>query len=122
MDERRIDHVSLEPGYHEFLAVLRDSNEAEIDSVSLGDLISDYSEKIYYDGNLDGSDYDEDTVRQDAEDLISAVDEQRENEGQFTLKETLNEEQMDSLIDQIADEYKDIWQAFDEVQNRGERD
>ena len=122
MDERRIDHVSLEPGYHEFLAVLRDSNEAEIDSVSLGDLISDYSEKIYYDGNLDGSDYDEDTVRQDAEDLISAVDEQRENEGQFTLKETLNEEQMDSLIDQIADEYKDIWQSFDEVQNRGERD
>ena len=122
MDERRIDHVSLETGYHEFLAVLRDSNEAEIDSVSLGDLISDYSEKIYYDGNLDGSDYDEDTVRQDAEDLISAIDEKREEEGQFTLKEALNDEQMDSLIDQIADEYKDIWQAFDEVQNRGERD
>lgn len=116
MDERRIDHVSLEPGYHEFLAVLRDSNEAEIGSVSLGDLISDYSEKI------DGGDYDEDTVRQDAEDLISAIDEKRENEGQFTLKEALNEEQLDSLIDQIADEYKDVWQAFDEVQNRGERD
>ena len=118
LDESKINHVTAEPGYHEWLAVIRDEKGSILDTVSLGDLMVDYCDQIYNNGHPDIKDYAPDIIYHQAEDLVSAVDEQREEDGLYTLKDVLNEKQMTSLVEQIADVYYSGWQLVLNVQNK----
>lgn len=107
----QIDKVILVPGYHEWLIAVEDEDGRVLDFLSLGDFPGVFAEVLYENPEEPVSEPEQYT-RHWAEDLLDALDEERQDKGLYLLQDVISKEQKGTLIGQIVDEIFPICEEF----------